>query len=61
MAFFSFACKPHVLVVGLDGANWKVLNPLIDAGLIPNIGDLVRNGASADLDCVPAHPSFACF
>jgi hypothetical protein len=58
----GFGCgKPHVLVVGLDGANWTVLNPLIDAGLLPNIGQLVRNGASAGLDCEPADPVTACF
>jgi hypothetical protein len=61
-AMSTAACeKPHVLVVGLDGANWKVLNPLIDAGHLPNIGRLVRNGASATLACAPADPSFPCY
>jgi hypothetical protein len=53
--------KPSVLVVGLDGANWTVLEPLIDAGYLPTIGGLVNDGARADMNCVPAHPSFPCF
>ena len=56
------ACaKPTVLVVGLDSANWSVLDPLIDAGYLPTIGGLVRGGASADMDCVPANLAFPCY
>ncbi len=62
LALSAAACsEPRVLVVGLDGTNWAILDPLIDAGFTPNIGRLVREGASADLDCVPAHPASACF
>lgn len=53
--------KPSVLVVGLDGANWAILDPLIDAGHVPTIGGLVQNGARADMSCVPADPNFPCF
>jgi hypothetical protein len=53
--------KPHVLVVGLDGANWVVLDPLIDAGYLPTIGAIVRGGARAGLHCAPAHPAMPCF
>jgi hypothetical protein len=51
---------PRVLVVGLDGATWAVMDPLIDAGHLPNIGSLVRAGATFDLDCVPAAPTIPC-
>ena len=62
LASAAFGCgRPHVLVVGLDGANWAVLDPLIDAGYLPNIGHLVRSGASAGLDCTPADPVAPCF
>ena len=62
LASLLVACgEPRVLVVGLDGANWRVLDPLIDAGHLPNIGRLVREGARADLDCVPAEPVSPCF
>ena len=53
--------RPSVLVLGLDGADWHVLDPLIEAGYLPQLGALVRGGARADLDCAPAHPETACF
>ena len=60
------ACDPkprpvRVLVVGLDGADWDVIDPLAAAGYLPTIGGLVEDGLRADLDCVPALPQFACF
>jgi hypothetical protein len=42
--------RPRVLFVGLDGAGWDVVDPLIDAGYLPTIGALVRGGAWAKLD-----------
>ncbi|MGH2688045.1 MAG: alkaline phosphatase family protein, partial [Actinomycetota bacterium] len=42
--------RPRVLLIGLDGAGWDVLDPLIDAGYLPTIGALVRGGAWAKLD-----------
>jgi hypothetical protein len=59
---FGLACSPpRVLVVGLDGATWKVIEPLVEAGYLPTIGALVRAGARFDLDCVPANASAPCF
>jgi predicted AlkP superfamily phosphohydrolase/phosphomutase len=58
----GLACSPpRVLIVGLDGANWQVMEPLIEAGYLPTIAGLVASGASFDLDCVPADPGTACF
>jgi predicted AlkP superfamily phosphohydrolase/phosphomutase len=37
--------KLKSLVLGLDGGTWDVLLPLIDLGVIPNIGKLVGRGA----------------
>jgi hypothetical protein len=42
--------RPRVLLIGLDGAGWDVLDPLIDAGYLPTIGGLIRGGAWAKLD-----------
>ena len=53
--------RPSVLVLGLDGAGWNVLDPLIEAGYLPQLGKLVAASARAGLDCAPAHPSTACF
>jgi len=47
--------------VGIDGANWDVMDPLMAAGLLPNIRKIVERGARARLDCVPAEPNAPCF
>lgn len=37
----------RVLVVGLDGATWDVAEPLMEAGRLPHLARLVREGARA--------------
>jgi len=32
------------LLIGLDGATWKIINPLIKVGKLPNIKSLMENG-----------------
>jgi predicted AlkP superfamily phosphohydrolase/phosphomutase len=39
----------RVLVIGLDGATWDIMQPWIDAGKLPNLAKLQQNGASGDL------------
>ncbi len=41
--------QPRVLVFGIDSADWRIIRPLIDAGKLPTIARLVREGASGDL------------
>jgi predicted AlkP superfamily phosphohydrolase/phosphomutase/Flp pilus assembly protein TadD len=38
-----------VLIIALDGADWQVLDPLIQAGQTPNLARLKRDGAWAAL------------
>ncbi|MEW6742522.1 MAG: tetratricopeptide repeat protein [Planctomycetota bacterium] len=38
------ADSPRVIVVGIDGAEWDIINPLIDAGKLPNLARLKREG-----------------
>jgi len=38
-----------VLLVGWDAADWKVIQPLIDAGKMPNVQRLVKNGARGQI------------
>jgi tetratricopeptide (TPR) repeat protein len=38
-----------VLVVGLDGADWTIVDPLMAAGRMPNLLRLVNDGARANL------------
>jgi predicted AlkP superfamily phosphohydrolase/phosphomutase len=41
-----------VLVLGLDGATWDILDPLISEGILPNLGRLRDQGASGTLNSV---------
>lgn len=41
-----------VFVLGLDGATWDILQPLIEAGTLPNLARLRREGASGTLRSV---------
>src|SRR5215470_19233929 len=38
-----------VLLIGWDAADWKVINPLLDLGLMPALNDLVNNGVMGNL------------
>jgi len=38
-----------VLLVGLDGADWQIINPLMEAGRMPNMSRLRAEGAWCDL------------
>lgn len=42
--------QDKVLVFGLDGATFKILDPLIDKGKTPNIAVLAKNGVKATLE-----------
>ena len=44
--------SPSVLLVGLDGASFEVLQPLLDAGDLPTLGGLVERGAHGVLRSV---------
>jgi predicted AlkP superfamily phosphohydrolase/phosphomutase len=54
----------RVLIVGWDGADWKILEPMLEAGELPNLAGLIERGAHGDcLSTVPSHswcawPSF---
>ena len=38
-----------VLLIGWDGADWKVINPLMDAGHMPALESIVNKGVIANL------------
>jgi len=42
----------NTLVVGIDGGEWDVLDTMIDAGQLPNIARLNRQGVSGPLNSV---------
>lgn len=43
------AAAERVLVVGLDGADWDVIEPLVDSGEMPNLAALMEDGARGNL------------
>ena len=41
--------SPPVVIVGMDGANWRLIEPMMRRGELPNLERLVRQGASGPL------------
>lgn len=41
--------KQKVLLIGWDAADWKVISPLVDKGLMPNLSKLVETGVMGNL------------
>ena len=41
--------SPKLIILGLDGAAWPVINPLIEAGRLPTIAGLKQSGVSGNL------------
>lgn len=53
-----------LVVVGLDGATWKLLQPLMDEGLMPNLKKIVEGGVKRRLESTMppmTGPSWATF
>jgi predicted AlkP superfamily phosphohydrolase/phosphomutase len=54
----------RVLIIGWDGADWRILDPLLNAGALPNLAGLIARGGRANLrSTLPTHswtawPSF---
>jgi len=54
----------RTFVVGLDGANWALLDPWIDEGRLPNLGALRAEGTwSESRSCLPpvTFPNWKCY
>ncbi len=47
--------KPKLLIIGLDGAGFDVINPFIKGGRLPNMAGLISDGAHGDLEST-IHP-----
>jgi Flp pilus assembly protein TadD/arylsulfatase A-like enzyme len=41
-----------VLVIGLDGADWAILDPLLAQGRLPHLARLIERGVRADLQTI---------
>ncbi len=48
--------QTKVLLLGLDGASWNVMRPMLDRGALPNLARVVEQGVSgpmaSDLPCL---------
>jgi predicted AlkP superfamily phosphohydrolase/phosphomutase len=49
------ASRPRVVVIGIDGASWDYIDPLIAAGKLPNLARLKEQGAWGRLRSVDTH------
>ncbi len=41
---------PDLIVIGLDGATWDIIDPMIEDGELPNLAQLRESGASGPLE-----------
>ena len=41
---------PKILVIGLDGATFDILSPLMDKGYLPNLAGIMDGGAWGRLE-----------
>jgi tetratricopeptide (TPR) repeat protein len=42
----------RILLVGLDGADWNLIDPLVRAGRLPHLDSLIRSGVRAKLQTI---------
>lgn len=47
--------RRRVVLIGIDGASWDFLDPLLEQGELPNLARLVRTGARARLRSLECH------
>jgi predicted AlkP superfamily phosphohydrolase/phosphomutase len=54
----------RAFVVGLDGASWRLLNPWLEKGYLPNLAAIIEEGTSAThQSCLPpvTFPNWKCY
>jgi len=56
-------CKatPTLLIISLDGGDWRYMDPLIAGGYLPTLGALRDGGTTGSTDCIGANSAFGCF
>ncbi len=46
-----------VLLIGWDGADWKIIHPLLDSGMMPNLSKMLKEGVMGNLSTL--YPSLS--
>ena len=41
--------SPRVLLIGWDAADWQMIHPLLDSGLMPSLQRLIEGGVMGNL------------
>jgi predicted AlkP superfamily phosphohydrolase/phosphomutase len=51
--------QASIYIIGLDGASWNLINPMMERGKLPNLRKLKEHGTYAALESAyPAHSAF---
>lgn len=45
-------CDTRVVLIGIDGATWDILDPMIERGDLPHIGSMKRRGVHTHLETI---------
>jgi len=53
----SWKVAPKLVVLCIDGGTWDIIDPLIEAGRLPNLARLTRDGVASDL--MSTDPAFS--
>lgn len=53
--------SPTLLIVSLDGGDWRYMDPLIAGGHLPTFRALRDGGVTGSTDCIGANAAFGCF
>jgi len=46
------AAAPRLIIIGVDGAGWNFMNPLLEEGKLPNFARLMKEGSSGVLQTI---------
>ena len=49
VVLFLDGSNPKVIILGIDGAEWRIIDELTEQGHLPHIASLIREGTSGEL------------
>ena len=51
-SLLAIPASARVVLVGVDGASWSVIDPLLAAGKLPSLAEMARRGTTAEVETV---------